>query len=93
MARVLRQEGLVMDVARKRAWILTTQRPLDRRAIFIANYWPVVELVLKRYEPAALAGLNAIKLHLEDLSPPEECWPTNAQIRASTHSPWSQDSS
>lgn len=61
-----------MDVAGKRAWILTTQRPLDRRAIFIANYWPVVALVLKRYEPAALAGLNAIKFHLEDLSPPEE---------------------
>ena len=72
VARVLRQEGLVMDVAGKRVWILTTQRPLDRRAIFIANYWPVVALVLKRYEPAALAGLNAIKFHLEDLSPPEE---------------------
>jgi len=72
VARVLRQEGLVMDVAGKRAWILTTQHPLDRRAVFIANYWPVVALVLGRYEPAALAGLSAIKLHLEDLSPPEE---------------------
>jgi hypothetical protein len=72
VARVLRQEGLVMDVAGKRAWILTAQRPLDRRAVFIASYWPVVALVLGRYEPAALAGLSAIKLHLEDLSPPEE---------------------
>ena len=61
-----------MDVAGKRAWILTAERPLDRRAVFIANYWPVVALVLGRYEPAALAGLSAIKLHLEDLSPPEE---------------------
>ena len=72
VARVLRQEGLVMDVAGKRAWILTAQRPLDRRAVFIANYWPVVALVLGRYEPAALAGLSAIKLHLENHSPPEE---------------------
>ena len=72
VARVLRQEGLVIDVAGKRAWILTAQRPLDRRAVFVANYWPVVALVLGRYEPAALAGLSALKLHLEDLSPPEE---------------------
>ena len=72
VARVLRQEGLVMDVAGKRAWILTVERPLDRRAVFIANYWPVVALVLGRYEPAAMAGLSAIKLHLEDFSPPEE---------------------
>jgi hypothetical protein len=72
VARVLRQEGLVMDVAGKRAWILTAQRPPDRRAVFIANYWSVVALVLERYEPAAVAGLNAIKLHLEDFSPPEE---------------------
>ena len=61
-----------MDVAGKRAWILTAQRPIDRRAVFISNYWPVVALVLRRYEPAALAGLSAIKLHLEDFSPPEE---------------------
>ncbi len=61
-----------MDVAGKRAWILTAERPSDRRAIFIANYWPVVALVLARYEPAAIAGLGAIKLHLEDFSPPDE---------------------
>jgi len=66
VARVLRQEGLVMDVAGKRAWILTSERPLDRRAVFIANYWPVVALALGRYEPAAIAGLGAVKLHLED---------------------------
>jgi hypothetical protein len=50
----------------------TAQRPLDRRAVFIAIYRPVVALVLGRYEPAAIAGLGAIKLHLEDFSPPEE---------------------
>ena len=61
-----------MDVAGKRAWILTAERPLDRRATFLANYWPVVALVLQRYRPAALVGANAIKLYLGDFSPPEE---------------------
>jgi hypothetical protein len=40
--------------------------------VSLANYWPVVALVLKRYEPAAVAGLAAIRLHLEDFSPREE---------------------
>jgi Fic family protein len=72
VSRVLRHEGLVMEVAGRRAWILTPQRPADRRAVFIANYWPVLALVLTRYAPAATAGLNAIRLYLEDFSPPEE---------------------
>jgi len=72
VARVLRQEGLVMGVAGKRAWILTAERPLDRRAVFIANYWAVVAMVLGRYDPAAVAGLGAVRLRLEDFSPPKE---------------------
>lgn len=72
VSRVLRHEGLVMEVAGRCAWILTPQRPVDRRAVFIANYWPVLALVLTRYAPAAIAGLNAIKVYLEDFSPPEE---------------------
>jgi Fic family protein len=71
IARVLKQEGLVMEVAGKRAWILTAEKPIDARPIFLANYWPVVALILERYAPAAIAGLSAIKLHLEDFSPPE----------------------
>jgi len=72
VARILRQEGLVLDVAAKRAWILISEKPMDRRAIFIPNYWPVVALVLERYTPAMVAGLSAVKLLLEDFSPPEE---------------------
>lgn len=72
VARVLRQEGLVMDVAGRRVWILTPQRPTDRRAVFIPNYWPVAALVLNRYAPAAIAGVGAIRLHLENFSPAEE---------------------
>lgn len=72
VARILRQEGLVLDTAGRRAWILTPGKTVDSRAVFLANYWPVVALVLKRYELAAVAGVAAIRLHLEDFSPPED---------------------
>lgn len=72
VARVLRQEGLVLDTAGKRAWILTPGRPADGQAVFLANYWQVVALVLKRYEPTAIAGVAAIRLLLDDFSQPDE---------------------
>jgi Fic family protein len=61
-----------MDVANRRVWILTTERPVDRRTVFIANYWPAVAMVLRRYAPARVSGLGAVKLHLEEFSSPEE---------------------
>lgn len=72
VSRVLRQEGLVLEAAGRRAWILTTGKNVDGRAVFLANYWPVVALVLKRYRVAAIAGVAAIRVHLEDFSPPED---------------------
>ncbi len=60
-----------MDVAGRRAWILVPSRPVDRRAVFLANYWPVIGLVLERYAPAAIVGASAVRLHLGDFSPPE----------------------
>lgn len=60
-----------MDVAGRRAWILVSSRPEDRRAVFLANYWPVIGLVLERYTPAAIVGASAVKLHLGDFSAPE----------------------
>jgi Fic family protein len=71
VTRVLRQEHLVMEVAGRRAWILTATKPVDRRVVFLANYWPIVALVLERYTPAAVEGLAAVKLHLGDFSSPE----------------------
>jgi hypothetical protein len=71
VTRVLRQEGLIMGVAGRRAWILVPGSPPDRRAVFLLNYWPVVAIVLARYAPAAVVGLNAVRLHLGDFSPPE----------------------
>jgi hypothetical protein len=72
VSRVLRGEGLVLEVAGRRAWILRPARPTDARAVFLANYWSVLALTLKRYTPAAIAGVAAIRLHLEDFSTPEE---------------------
>jgi Fic family protein len=72
VVRVLREEGLVFDVAGRRAWILTAGKPVDGLAVFLANYWAVVAMVLKRYTPAAVAGVAAVRLHLEDFSPPAE---------------------
>ena len=72
VSRVLRQEGLILDTAGKRAWILTPGKTVDARAVFLANYWPVVALVLKRYELAAVAGIAAVRVYLEDFSPPED---------------------
>ncbi|MGH8318335.1 MAG: Fic family protein [Steroidobacteraceae bacterium] len=72
VARILRQEGLVLDAAGRRVWILTTGKTVDGRAVFLGSYWLVVALVLKRYELAAVTGVAAIRLHLEDFSPPED---------------------
>ena len=72
VSRVLRQEGLVLDAAGRRAWILTTGKTADGRAAFLANYWAVVALVLKRYELAAVAGVAALRVHVENFSPPED---------------------
>src|SRR5437016_686594 len=67
VARVLREEGLVLDVAGRRAWILTPGKLVDARAVFLANYWAVLALVLKRYTPAAIAGVAA-ELHNDPLA-------------------------
>ena len=67
---MLRQEGLIVEVAGRRAWILVPSVPADRRAVFLLNYWPVVAIAIARYAPAAIVGLNAVKLHLGDFSPP-----------------------
>jgi Fic family protein len=60
-----------MEVAGRRVWILVPGKPADRRTVFLANYWAVAALVLERYAPAAVVGLQAVKLLLGDWAPPE----------------------
>jgi hypothetical protein len=70
VARVLRHERLVLDVANKRAVILTTPDRTDERGLFVQNYWAVVATVLERYAPAGVAGVEAVRLHLGEAAPP-----------------------
>jgi hypothetical protein len=60
-----------MEVAGRRVWVLVEQTPGDRKAVFLANYWAIAAAVLDRYEPAAIAGLCGVNLHLGNFTPPE----------------------
>lgn len=70
VTKILRQEGFVMEVGGRRCWILVPSPPTDRRAVFLPNYWFVVTTILTRYAPAAVVGLQGVKLHLGDFTPP-----------------------
>lgn len=70
MARLLRQERLSLEVANKRALILTAPDYTDDRGLFVQNYWPVVAIILERYTPAGVAGVEAVRLHLGEATPP-----------------------
>ncbi len=70
VARFLRSERLILEVARGRVWILTEPTRTDERGIFLLNYWAVVDEVMKGWTPAAILGIPAVHLHLDELAPP-----------------------
>ena len=70
IGRVLRSEHLVLEVANRRAWILTEPNQTDARGIFLRNYWLIVAEVLRGWEPAAVVGIPAVHLHLGETAPP-----------------------
>lgn len=70
IAAILRHDRLVHPVAGKRVVILKSPGVVDDRALFVANYWSVVSLVLRQYEPAAISGINAVRLHVGDFAVP-----------------------
>ncbi|HZK79171.1 MAG TPA: Fic family protein [Gemmatimonadaceae bacterium] len=72
VARVLREERLILEFAGRRVWILTEPNRTDSRAILLQNYWPVVAKVMDRYAPSALVGMDAIRLHLGNFAPPTD---------------------
>ncbi len=72
ITKLLRSERLVLEVAGRRVWILTTPNRVDDRAVFLANYWPVLAHALHRYLPAAVVGIDAVRLHLDDFTIPTE---------------------
>lgn len=72
ITKLLRSERLILEVANRREWIVTTPNRLDDRAIFLGHYWPVLARVLHRYRPCAVVGIDAVRLHLEDFAIPTE---------------------
>src|ERR1035437_2065502 len=70
VARVLRTERLVIEVANRRIWILTEPTRADERGIFLQNYWAVVDELLRGWTPAAVLGIPAGQLHLGETAPP-----------------------
>ena len=69
--RVLRREGLLLKVAEGRAHILVTPDAVPRDA-FLSNYWTIVAIVLEAYAPAAVIGVDAVRLHLDEHRIPAE---------------------
>jgi Fic family protein len=76
LARILLKGRYAFEVAGRRAWILRVPHGPDDRAIFLLNYWRVVALVLGDYHPAAVTGVDAVRLHLE-----EGTIPTQLRVR------------
>lgn len=71
VTRQLRADRLILDVANGRVWILTEPNRTDDRGIFLRNYWLVVAEVLRGWAPAAVLGIPAVQLHLDETAPPE----------------------
>ena len=70
VARLLRADRLILEVANRRVWILTEPDRTDDRGIFLRNYWHVVAEVLRGWAPAAVIGIPAVQLHLDETAPP-----------------------
>jgi Fic family protein len=63
--RVLLRERLLLKVAEGRAYILVTPDAVARD-VFLSNYWAIVAIVLEAYAPAAVIGVDAVHLHLDE---------------------------
>jgi Fic family protein len=70
-SRFLRRNGYIAQVAGGNAWILKSPDREDVRELCLANYWPIVRLMLDQYQPAVVERLAAARLYLEEYSAPE----------------------
>ena len=70
-SRFLRREGYIMEVAGGKAWILKTPDGGDVREFCLANYWAIARVMFEQYRPAVIERFAAVRLHLEDYSPPD----------------------
>jgi Fic family protein len=70
-SRFLRREGYVVEVASGKVWILKTPDREDVRELCLRSYWSIVRVILDQYRPAVVERSAAVRLYLEDYSPPD----------------------
>jgi len=68
--RYLLQEGHVVEVAGGRVWILAVPGREDPQDLCLTHYWSIVGVVIDDYSPAVVEGGSAVRVHLEDPTPP-----------------------
>lgn len=68
--RYLLEEGHVVEVAGGRVWILAVSGREDAQSLCLTHYWPIVRVVIDDYNPAVIEGGSAVRVHLEDPTPP-----------------------
>jgi len=66
----LRSGGYVLEVAGGAVWILARPGVHVLPDAFYPNYWKIVRVLLEGYTPAAVDRVSAVRLHLEEATPP-----------------------
>jgi Fic family protein len=66
----LRSGGYVLEVAGGLVWILSRPGVDMLPDAFYPNYWSVVRALLAAYAPAVIDRVSAVRLHLEEATPP-----------------------
>lgn len=68
--RYLLQEGHVVEVAGGRVWILAVPGREEPQDLCLTHFWSIVGVVIDDYSPAVIEGGSAVRVHLEDPTPP-----------------------
>lgn len=68
--RYLLEEGHVVEVAGGRVWILAVPGREEAQDLCLRHYWAIVGVVIDDYRPAVIEGGSAVRVHLEDPTPP-----------------------
>lgn len=67
---LLRQGGYVLEVAGGAVWILARPGVDVLPDAFYPNYWKAVRLLMSGYAPAVVERVSAVRLHMEETTPP-----------------------
>lgn len=81
--RYLRANGLVAETPGGWGWVLLSREHADANAALRHNYWPLVGVLLTRYQPAAVERVSAVRLHIgeENLLPDLQVVQSSAATR------------